>query len=87
VAQHWETHVRAGTKTEYTVQEIINAGLIDNGLHTALMAVAANRSGPMVSNDRLGRWLRKNEGRIVGNLKLVRAGFRDGYPLWTLRRV
>jgi len=87
VAQHWETHIRAGIKMEYTVQEIINAGLIDNGLHTALMAVAANRSGPMVSNDRLGRWLRKNEGRIVGNLKLVRSGIRDGYSLWTLRRV
>jgi len=87
VVKHWETHLSAGIRREWTVQQIINAGLIDNELHTALMAVAANKSGPMVNNERLGRWLRKNEGKIVGKLKLVRAGSNQGYPLWTLKRV
>jgi hypothetical protein len=40
-----------------------------------------------VSSDRLGRWLRKNEGKIHDNLKLARAGILRGYPLWTLVRV
>ena len=87
VVKHWVTHCRAANWQAFTVQEIISAALIDNDLHTALMAVAANRSGPMVSNERLGRWLRKNAGKIVDKLKLVRAGSRDGYPLWTLKQV
>ena len=86
VVQNWEPRLRAGGKTEYTVQEIINAGLIDSNLHAALMAVAATRSGPMVSSERLGRWLRKNEGKIHGGLKLVCAGNHHGYLLWTLKR-
>jgi hypothetical protein len=86
VVQNWEPKLRAGGKTEYTVQDIINAGLIDSNLHAALIAVAAGRSGLMVSSDRLGRWLRKNEGKIHDKLKLARAGSLNGYPLWTLLR-
>jgi len=76
----------AGKAPWHTVQDIINAGLIDSNLHAALMAVAANRSGPMVSSDRLGRWLRKNEGKIHGKLKLACTRILHGYPLWTLVR-
>ena len=38
--------------------------------------------GGGISNERLGRWLNKNNGKIVGKLKLVRVGMRTGYPLW-----
>jgi hypothetical protein len=85
VVLHWEPHLR--NRSEYTVQDLINAGRIDGNLYTALMAVAANRSGPMVSNERLGWWLRKHDGWVRGNLKLVRARVLNGYPLWTLKRV
>jgi putative DNA primase/helicase len=81
VVRHSEPHLLVGSR--HTVQELINAARIDSNLHTALMAVAANRSGPMVSNERLGRWLRRHEGWIHGNLKLVRAG----NSIWTLKRV
>jgi hypothetical protein len=38
--------------------------------------------GGGISNDRLGRWLSKNNGKIVNRLKLVREGIAYGYPLW-----
>jgi hypothetical protein len=50
----------------------------------ALAAVAVARSGGTISNERLGRWLNNNNGKIVGKLKLVRVGNRNGYPLWQI---
>jgi hypothetical protein len=53
-------------------------------LRSALPTAAASRSGSVVSNDRLGRWLKANEGKIVNGLSLVRDGITNGYPLWRL---
>lgn len=74
-----------GVGPVYTLQQVINAGINNTDFHAALIAVAAaNRGGIVVSNVQLGRWLRKVEGKIVGNLKLTRAGLSDGYQLWKL---
>ena len=48
--------------------------------------VAANRSGNVISNERLGRWLKANEGKITNGLSIARAGSVDGYPLWRLTK-
>jgi hypothetical protein len=47
----------------------------------ALIPIAGAKGGG-ISNDRLGRWLNKSNGKIVGKLKLARVGNNKGYPLW-----
>jgi putative DNA primase/helicase len=88
VLKCWESsYLHRGQKQAHTVEQIKSAGLVDSNLHAALVAVAGNTSGLMVVNDRLGRWLRKSEGKIVSGLKLERHGIANGYPLWRLVRV
>jgi putative DNA primase/helicase len=79
VLQQWKQTL--GTKSVFTVQRIIERAVVDPDLFAALAAVAASSQG-MISNDRLGRWLNKNNGKIVGRLKLIRAGSTGGYPTW-----
>src|SRR5262249_39007767 len=66
----------------YTVQSVISYAVNVVDFQTALVSVAGNRSGILVSNHRLGRWLSKVEGRVLNGLALTRAGTREGYPLW-----
>ena len=73
-------HLTAGQ--EYTVQQLINHAINVNDFHVALLNVAGR--GNVVSNDRLGRWLKRNEGRLVNGSMLVRMGIKDGYQLWSL---
>jgi len=74
-----------GTTAAYTIREVINAAISHSDFHNALLAVAANRgSNIIVSNERLGRWLKQNEGKIVNRLSIIRAGNVHGYPLWRL---
>ncbi len=73
-----------GTLTAYTVQQVINRAINVNDFHVALLNVASSRTGNVVSNERLGRWLRKVEGRVVNKLTLKRTGNSGGYPTWTL---
>jgi hypothetical protein len=68
------------------MREVINVALSRSDFYNALLAVAANRSGNVVSNERLGRWLKANEGKITNCLSIVRAGSLDGYPLWRLTK-
>jgi putative DNA primase/helicase len=82
VMAQWRQHV--GMRAERTVQQVINCAINVNDFHVALLNVAQGRSGGMVSNERLGRWLRKNEGRVVGGLMLNCTGRLDGYPTWSL---
>jgi len=51
--------------------------------YNALLAVAAGRGGA-VDNARLGRWLKRVEGKIVGKCSLVQDGNSFGYPKWKL---
>jgi hypothetical protein len=82
VMVQWEKTL--GLDTSYTVQDIITRSINVIDLHVALMNVAGARSGNMVSNDRLGRWLKRVEGQISGGLVLRQAGMVNGYRLWRL---
>jgi hypothetical protein len=76
-----------GTGSAHTIREIINVAVNRPDFHSALLAVAATRGGNIVSNERFGRWLKANEGKIVCNLTIIRGGSVNGYPLWTLTEV
>jgi hypothetical protein len=80
VIAQWRQHLTAGQ--EYTVQQLINHAINVNDFYVALLNVAGR--GNVVSNDRLGRWLKRNEGRPVNGSMLVRVGMKDGYQLWSL---
>jgi hypothetical protein len=73
-----------GTGSAHTMREIIAAAANRPDFLNALLTVAGARSGNVVNNDRLGRWLRANEGKFVNGLSLVRDGIANGYPLWRL---
>jgi hypothetical protein len=86
---------RFGLGTIVTVRELIEAAdpgrfllaqsPVSQRLYDALLAVAENpRHRGSISNDRLGRWLSKVNGKFEKGLRIVRAGTRDGYPLWRL---
>jgi hypothetical protein len=78
----WEKDI--GAVTQVKVQSIINKAVLAPDLHNALMAVAEARGRSVISPERLGRWLRKVEGRIVGGKALRQAGMVDGYQNWAL---
>lgn len=84
VMAQWKQNIGLGM--ERTVQQVINVGLGVSDFQVALCNVAAARSGNLVSNDRLGRWLRKIEGRVVDGLVFRRTGIVAGYPTWQLMR-
>jgi hypothetical protein len=83
VMTQWQEHL--GTGAELTIPQIINRALNAHDLHVALLNVAAARSGNVISNDRLGRWLKKVEGRITNGMMLKCMRILDGYPVWSLR--
>lgn len=92
-----------GTADSFTVQQVIDkATELATGqlgvagkpavppkpdFYHALIAVGTARGVKGISNDRLGRWLSKNNGKIVGKLKLMRSGSKDGYPLWRVNSI
>jgi hypothetical protein len=69
---------RANVERPLNIQGIINKALVAPDLHNALMAVAEARSRQVISPDRLGRWLRKVDGRIVSGKALRQAGTVHG---------
>jgi hypothetical protein len=83
VVTQWERYL--SPEKAYTVQEVIGRAIGEVDFQTALVNVAVGRAG-LVSNDRLGRWLKRVEGKIVNGFRLLQAGSRHGYPLWKLIR-
>jgi hypothetical protein len=83
VLMQWEQHLGIGTPL--TVQEVIAHAVNVPEFYTALINVAASKTGGSVSNDRLGRWLKHVEGQIINGLRLFRFGIRSGYPIWGLQ--
>jgi hypothetical protein len=81
VITQWKENLKVGET--YTAQQLINHAININDFHVALLNVAAGRGGT-VSNERLGRWLKQNEGRVVDKRMLRQAGSKHGYPLWML---
>ena len=84
VTAQWREHI--GLQREVTVQQVINHSLNAHDFFVALMNVAAAKSGNVISNDRLGRWLSNNEGRIVNGMSLRWAGISHGHSTWKLVR-
>jgi hypothetical protein len=82
VVAQWRQNI--GIRVNRTVQQVINCAINVNDFHVALLNVAQGRSGSMVSNERLGRWLKKNEARVVTGLMFKCRGRLDGYPTWSL---
>jgi hypothetical protein len=78
----WRDHL--GLNTAYTIQGVIERAVNVGSFYTALLNVAVNRSGGSVSNERLGRWLKRMQSKIVMGLRFVQDGNKDGYPLWKL---
>jgi putative DNA primase/helicase len=83
VLVQWKENL--GVNRAHTVQEVIWRAVNEPTFHTALLNVAPSKTGGTVSNDRLGRWLKRVERKIVDGLKLVQVGNRHGYPTWGLQ--
>jgi hypothetical protein len=77
---------KLGTSSRYTVQDVIGRATVDRDFFAALAAIAVSRTGT-ISNDRLGRWLAKNNNKIVNRLKLTKVGNSHGYPTWQVVEV
>ena len=71
----------------YSVQDVINYATNEADFYVALLNVAQMRGNARVSNDRLGRWLKKIEGQIISGLMLNQAGSKGGYLLWSLMEI
>jgi hypothetical protein len=84
VLAQWQANLGTG---EVTVRQVIEVAVTSADFHGALLAVAADKGGSRVSNDRLVRWLRKIERKIVNGLALGQAGIMHGYPTWHLMRI
>jgi Bifunctional DNA primase/polymerase, N-terminal len=85
VLVQWEENL--GTANSFTIQEVIARAINDRDFFGALAAVAISKQSGSISNDRLGRWLNKNDGKIVNKLKLSKMGIKAGYPLWQVSSV
>jgi hypothetical protein len=82
VIMQWQANLQIGTK--YSIQDVIGRAINVPTFYAALMGVAASHGGQNVSNERLGRWLKQVEGKMVGKLMLKSAGRTAGYPMWML---
>jgi hypothetical protein len=82
VVMQWKDHLILNIK--YTVQEIIERAVNVPSFYTALLNVAPARTGGVVSNSNLGRWLKRVQGKIVNGLQLLQDGNAHGYPQWKL---
>jgi putative DNA primase/helicase len=87
VMAQWDRHIGRNVGNVKTVQEVISYAINIPEFHVALLNVAAGRNGNFVSNDRLGRWLKRVEGRVVGELMFSSKGKLNGYPRWCLGEV
>jgi hypothetical protein len=83
VVMQWRDHLGIGRR--HTVQEVIERAINTRDFFNALLAIAESRgSGSVISNERLGRWLHKIEGKFAGGLRLSQDGKSMGYPRWRL---
>ena len=75
-----------GISTTVRVQQIIERASLIQELRNVLIMVAEDRRRPgFVSHERLGRWLKKMNGKVSdGGLRIVHVGISDGYSLWSL---
>jgi Bifunctional DNA primase/polymerase, N-terminal len=84
VLEQWKLCL--GVAKQHTIKQIIDRATVDPDFFNALVEVASTNQGT-ISNQRLGRWLNKNEGKIANRLKLIRVGVTHGFPLWQVSNV
>jgi hypothetical protein len=82
VLAEWEGAL--GAAVSYTVRQVIERAINVPTFYTALMNVAVSRTGGTVSNERLGWWLKRVEGKIINGRNLVQSGMDHGNRLWRL---
>ena len=82
VIMQWRQHLILDQK--YTVQDVIERAVNTPSFYNALSAVALAHTGGIVSNARLGRWLKGVQGKIVNGFALLQDGNTGGYPQWKL---
>jgi hypothetical protein len=82
VVTQWQENL--GLAQSYTTQQVIERAIGVPDFYSALMMVAATRSSGSVSSERLGRWLKQVDGKIVNGFKLMREGVTHGYSYWRL---
>jgi hypothetical protein len=97
VVEQWKKHLKLDRG--YKVQEVIDyagakGGTVEGDVGTArreradFRVALLNVAGAdgMVSNKRLGGWLARNKGKIVGGVRIEEAGISAGYSLWQLAK-
>jgi hypothetical protein len=82
VIMQWAQNLKLDTR--YSIQDVVGRAIGVSSFFNALSAVAGMQNGNSISNERLGRWLRRVEGKIVNGYALFRAGSKDGYAVWEL---
>jgi len=80
VLVQWEQDL--GTASSFTTREVIARAIVNQDFFGALAAVAISKQSGSISNERLGRWLNKNDGKIVNKPKLSKMAIKAGYSLW-----
>jgi hypothetical protein len=86
VVFQWEACL--GTSGEFTIKQVIERAANASEFRDALCIVAGQRGHEsVICPMRLGRYLKKNEGKIVGGLTLRCSGNTAGYMYWELERV
>jgi putative DNA primase/helicase len=90
----WRDHPKLGLNKVVKVRDLTDAADLfttsppppaTQQLHDALHAVAADtRRRDSISHERLGRWLRKVNGKFEQGLRIARVGSIHGYPTWWL---
>ena len=84
VVMQWKENL--SVDVTYTVQDVIGRAVNVPSFYNALSAIALAKTGGMISNDRLGRWLKRVEGKIICGFRLLQNGSAHGYPLWKLTK-
>jgi hypothetical protein len=79
VATQWAAAIG---QDRVTVAQVVDYSLENSDLREALIEIAGERG--LVNNRRLGRWLSKNENRIVDGRCFQNVGDRSGVAVWQL---
>ena len=79
----WRDHLNIGS--EFHAQQLVERSLFNQELRDALLAVAqAQNSSGVISTKRLGRWLKRVDGKICQGLCIKRSRILAGHTMWRL---
>jgi hypothetical protein len=84
VLEQWKLCL--GLAGTHTIKQVIDRAVVDQDFFNAIIAVSSTNQGT-ISNQRFGKWLSKNEGKIANGLKLVKAALAHGFSLWQVVKV